>query len=85
MMVQSFARIFGIILVVVGLAGFVPGLVQPLIDTTGLAVETGYGRLLGLFPVNLIHNLVHLGVGIWGIMAARTFVASISFSRITAI
>jgi predicted metallopeptidase len=83
--VQGFARIFGIIYVVVGILGFVPGLVQPIVDTTGLAVETGYGRLLGLFPVNLIHNLVHIGVGIWGILAARSFMASVGFAKVNAI
>jgi hypothetical protein len=82
--VQSFARIFGIVYVIVGILGFIPGLVQPG-DATGLAVTTAYGRLLGLFPVNLVHNLVHLGVGIWGILAARDFAGSIMFSRANAI
>jgi hypothetical protein len=85
-MVQSFARIFGIVYVVVGLMGFVPGLVQPLVDTSGsLAVDTGYGRLLGIFAVNIVHNLLHLGIGIWGIMAARSFMASVGFAKVTAI
>lgn len=84
-MVQSFARIFGIIFVAVGILGFTPGLVQPLIDTSGLAVSTGYGRLLGIFPVNVVHNLVHLGAGIWGILAARNFAAAITFSKAMAI
>lgn len=80
-MVQTFARIFGIVYVLVGLMGFVPGLVQPLIDTGNLAVEAGYGRLLGLFPVNVVHNLVHLVAGVWGIMAARSFAGSVGFSK----
>jgi hypothetical protein len=83
--VQGFARIFGIIYVVVGILAFVPGLVQPLVDTTGIVVETGYGRFLGLFPVNLIHNLVHLGLGIWGILAARSFMGSVAFAKASAI
>lgn len=83
--VQAFARIFGIIYIIVGIMGFVPGLVQPITDTTGLAVEAGYGRLLGLFPVNVVHNLVHLGFGIWGVMAARDLISSTMFARINAI
>jgi hypothetical protein len=83
--VQGFARIFGIIYVVVGILAFIPGLTQPLVDTTGLAVSAGYGRFLGLFPVNMIHNLVHLGVGIWGILAARSFMSSVAFAKVTAI
>jgi hypothetical protein len=84
-MVQSFARIVGIIFVVVGIMGFMPWFVQPLADMPGLAVETGYGRLLGLFPVNVVHNLVHLGAGIWGIVAARSFMGSVTFARAIAI
>lgn len=28
------------------------------------------GKLLGLFPVNLLHNIVHLAFGVWGIVAS---------------
>ena len=42
------------------------------------------GRLLGLFPVNLLHNLVHLAFGVWGIAAARSWGASRSYGRIGA-
>ena len=83
--VQGFARIFGIIYIIVGILGLIPGIVQPLADTTGLSVTAGYGRLLGLFPVNLIHNLVHIGVGAWGIWAARNFLASSNFAKANAI
>ena len=31
-----------------------------------------FGYLFGLFPVNLMHNLVHLSVGIFGIAASTT-------------
>lgn len=83
--VQAFARVFGIIYVIVGIMGFLPGLVSPLVDTTGLAVTTGYGRLLGIFPVNLMHNIVHIGVGIWGILAARDFLMSVGFAKVNAV
>ena len=39
-------------------------------------------RLLGLFPVNILHNLIHLVFGIWGIVAARSLGASLGFLRI---
>jgi hypothetical protein len=29
-------------------------------------------KILGMFPVNLLHNCVHLAFGIWGLAAART-------------
>jgi hypothetical protein len=32
----------------------------------------GYGDLLGLFPVNMLHNVVHLLFGLWGMLAYRS-------------
>lgn len=40
-----------------------------------------YGYLLGLFPVNVLHNLVHLIVGIAGVLAYRTLPTAIRFAR----
>ncbi|MBW4623326.1 MAG: DUF4383 domain-containing protein [Cyanosarcina radialis HA8281-LM2] len=70
---QQFALIIGIVFVLLGVAGFIPGLVQPPTadpDAVNLGVTNGYGYLLGLFPVNLIHNLVHLIVGLLGIIGS---------------
>lgn len=82
---QKFARIFGLIYAAVGILGFFPILVQPIADTTGLDVVAGYGRLLGIFPINVTHNLVHLGLGLWGIWAAKTDIASIAFAKTNAV
>ena len=30
-------------------------------------------RLFGLFPVNALHNVVHLIFGIWGVLGARSY------------
>ena len=40
-----------------------------------------YGYLLGLFPVNLLHSLVHIVIGAWGISAWSGRSSSISFAR----
>lgn len=75
---RSFARVIGIIFVVIGLLGFVPALKSiPPLSAPHLVVEGGYGLLLGLFPVNWFHNLVHLGIGI----AAWTSSHSMSDAR----
>jgi glycine/D-amino acid oxidase-like deaminating enzyme/nitrite reductase/ring-hydroxylating ferredoxin subunit len=83
--VNKVALIFGIAYALAGLLGFLPGLVQPPDPTPALGVETGYGKLLGLFPINILHNLVHLAIGAWGIVASRTVLASLQFSRGVAI
>jgi hypothetical protein len=74
---QSFARIAGIVYLVAAIAGFIPPLLTP--DPTELHVEMLHGRLLGLFPVNILHSLVHLLIGVWGVLAARSFAASMRF------
>lgn len=79
---RNFAMIIGVVYVAVGLLGFFPGLVSvPPPVAPHLAVDTGYGYLLGLFPVNVLHNLVHLAVGAWGLTASRTLAGSLSFAR----
>lgn len=84
-MVQTFAKVFGIVYLIIGILGFIPGLVQPIVGGPPLAIEAGYGKLLGLFPVNLIHNLVHIGVGVWGILAARSIPRAVNFARANAV
>jgi hypothetical protein len=45
----------------------------------------GTGYLLGLFPVNVLHNLIHILFGIWGIVAYRRFADSRMYARGVAI
>ena len=79
---RRFALIFGIIYTVVGVAGFIPALLQaPPPGAPNLAIETLYGRLLGLFPVNILHTLVHLAIGLWGVFAAKSLGASVGYAK----
>jgi hypothetical protein len=71
MSTRSFARIYGIIFLLVGVAGFVPGLTVPH-SHPDVTLTTGLGLELGLFPVNVLHNLAHLAFGAWGLLAARS-------------
>lgn len=81
-----FALVFGIIYLVVGVAGFVPALLTaPEGATQNLAVDTLHGNLLGLFPVNILHTLVHLAIGLWGVMAAKSIGASVTYARSIAV
>jgi hypothetical protein len=57
------ALVFGAVFVVVGLAGFLVSGGHPAVGTTG-------GALLGLFQVNVLHNIVHLAIGVVMIAAA---------------
>jgi hypothetical protein len=44
-------------------------------------VDAGHGLLMGFFPVNILHHLVHLAIGLWGIVAYRGFGAARLFAR----
>lgn len=66
-MLKALAIIFGIVFILVGIAGFVPDLNKD-------------GKLLDIFNLNVVHNLVHLGSGIVallcglsGIQASRLY------------
>jgi hypothetical protein len=84
MRIQNFARIFGIVFLLIGVGGFIPGLTQPH-DHPGLTVEAGSGMELGLFPVNVLHNIIHILFGAWGLFAARNYDASRTYARVVAI
>lgn len=86
MATRYFALILGIIYVLVGVAGFIPNLLQaPPTTAPGVTVNSDYGLLLGLFPVNILHTIVHLLIGIWGIIAYISYSGSRTFARVVAV
>jgi hypothetical protein len=86
MSVRTFALAYGVLFTAVGIAGFIPGLVTPHEAAEHpLAVEQGAGELLGLFPVNLLHNLVHLAFGVWGLAVYRNTHAAFAYARSVAV
>ncbi len=82
---QYFALIIGIVYVLVGVMGFIPGLVTApatSADAAYLGFTPGYGDLLGLFPINVLHNIVHLLVGGLGIFASLSLDSSRLYSGV---
>ncbi|WP_199322859.1 MULTISPECIES: DUF4383 domain-containing protein [Calothrix] len=85
---QYFALITGIIFVLIGVMGFIPGVVNAPAttpDTAGLSFTSGYGDLLGLFPINVLHNIVHLVVGLLGIFASASLGSARLYSGVLAL
>lgn len=79
---RFFALVAGAAFTLAGIAGFLPFFTPhspP--EAPHLIVNTGYGLLLGLFPVNIIHNLFHFGVGVMGLLAFRAYPSALQFSR----
>lgn len=82
MITRNFAITMGVIYLLVGVLGLIPGMISaPPPEAPPVAVGTGYGYLMGLFPVNVLHNLVHLAIGIWGLAAYRSVAHAVTFSR----
>lgn len=80
--VRYFALIVGLVYLAIGALGFFPAALQAVGPTApSLGVDAGYGYLLGLFPVNVLHNVVHLGVGLWGLLAYRSLGGAVGFAR----
>lgn len=80
MSVRHFAMLYGAIFLLAGAAGFVPGL-SPAHMHPDLTVTAGSRLALGLFPVNVLHNLVHLAFGLWGVLAAGSVAGSMVYAR----
>src|SRR5258708_39675691 len=83
---STFALLFGIAYLALGLMGLVPAmLVPPPIDAPPTSFTLLYGYLLGLFPVNLLHSLMNIVIGAWGISAWSGRSSSVGFARGAAI
>lgn len=61
--IQKLAWVFAIVFIVVGVLGFVPGI-------------TSDGMLLGIFHVDMLHNIIHLLSGVIAAVAAMSSHAS---------
>jgi hypothetical protein len=83
---RNIVRVLGIAFIAIALMGLIPAFIQPApMATPQLVTTPGYGYLLGLFPVNFWHNIVHLLFGIWGLSASRTVLASQRYGRSLAV
>jgi hypothetical protein len=73
--IQKLAAVFGVVFILVAIVGFIaPGgmAMQPTDPATA-------AKALGMFPVNLLHNIVHVLFGIWGLAASRSWGGSKQF------
>jgi hypothetical protein len=69
--VQKGAALVGIVFLVVGVAGFIPGITTNY-SSLMFATHHSDAQLLGLFQVSVLHNAVHLLFGVAGLLLART-------------
>ena len=69
---QQIARLFGIVFLLIGILGFIPGITSNF-DDFGFAGSDSDAELLGLFQVSVLHNIVHLLFGVAGLAMSRTW------------
>lgn len=82
MKTSTFALIFGVVYLALGLLALVPAtLTPPPVDAPPTTFAYVYGYLFGLFPVNILLSLVHLAIGVWGIAAWRGRASSVTYAR----
>lgn len=74
-LLQKAAMAVGVVFVLTGILGFIPGVTTDY-DQMGFAGHESGAELLGLFQVSILHNIVHLLYGIAGIAAAKSYAGS---------
>jgi type II secretory pathway component PulF len=75
---QLAAMATGVVFLLVGILGFVPGITTHYSDMT-FAGHHSMAKLLGIFMVSVLHNIVHLLFGIAGIAMARKWSTARTF------
>ena len=69
--VQGAALVIGAVFVLIAILGFIPG-VTTHYDMLDIAGHHSGAKLLGLFNVSVLHNIIHLLSGVAGLALART-------------
>ncbi len=75
--VQTVALVFGAIYLAVGIIGFLPFL--------GGSFTLTNHALLGIFQINLLHNLVHVVIGLAGLAAVTSLPNSRRFCQVVGV
>lgn len=68
---QAAALLAGLVFLVIGILGFVPGITTH-VDDMQFAGHDSPSELFGIFQVSVLHNLVHLALGVAGVVLSRT-------------
>jgi hypothetical protein len=73
---QALAALVGAVFVLVGIAGFIPGITSHLYGGLDFAGHNSDAKLLHVFQVSWLHNFVHVGFGLVGLALARPWVGA---------
>ena len=82
---RTFALLFGIVFLAVGIAGFIPGITTEAHPEHPVLKVGETGQVFGLFPVNILHNIVHILFGLWGLLSYKSLGAAKGYAKGVAI
>jgi Domain of unknown function (DUF4383) len=71
--VQLLTALVGATFVLVGILGFIPGITSNLYGGLDFAGHDSQAKLLHVFQVSWLHNIVHIAFGLVGLILARTW------------
>ena len=71
-LVQLLAMLVGATFLLVGIAGFIPGITSHLYGGLDFAGHNSDAKVLHIFQTSWLHNIVHLAFGVAGLALART-------------
>jgi hypothetical protein len=75
---RQWATAVAAVFLLVGVLGFIPGITSNYSELSFAGHDSG-AKLLGIFQVSVLHNVVHLLFGIVGLALARTYNGAVSY------
>jgi Domain of unknown function (DUF4383) len=75
---ESLAGLIGLAFVAVGVVSFIPGPVQQYGELKWWKSGSG-AELFGVFQISILHNLLAIGIGVAGLVAARSWTGARAF------
>ena len=78
---RPFATIAGLLLLVLGICGFVPPLTPAETDPLRVAAEVGGPQLFGVFPSSGVLAGIHVALGLWGLFGGTRLGRAVLFAR----
>jgi len=76
--VRTAAMAVGAVFLLVGILGFIPGITSDY-SSMSFAGHSSEAKLLGIFQVSILHNIVHVLFGVVGLALARRTESAVSY------
>jgi hypothetical protein len=81
---RLFTAVISLVYLALGICGSISPLLHsppPQTDVQQLAVSLNYGYLFGIFPMNIVSDILFIAIGVAGVICALTAVRSRYFER----